>query len=61
MEEQGELGIAARYFGRAVRENPEEPMFKVHLARALVRDGRGVTRIFPTDRWPQSQSRNSPS
>ncbi len=40
MEEQGETAIAARYFGRAVRENPEEPMFKVHLARVLVQEGR---------------------
>lgn len=59
MEEQGETAIAARYFGRAVRENPEQPMFKVHLARVLVRDGRDQdARAIVEEivrRWPGSQ------
>jgi tetratricopeptide (TPR) repeat protein len=56
MEEQGEMAIAARYFGRAVRENPEEPLYKIRLARVMVQDGRGGEAIPLLEeivqRWP---------
>ncbi len=40
MQEQGEMDIAARYYARAVKERPNEPLFKVRLADVLVQSGR---------------------
>ncbi len=40
MEEKGEMELAARYYDRAVRERPNEPLFKVRLADVLLRSGR---------------------
>ncbi len=63
MEDQGEHAIAARYYARAVRENPDVAMFKVNLARALVHDGRhdDARPILQeiVQRWPDSQEATS--
>jgi tetratricopeptide (TPR) repeat protein len=40
MQESGRMDIAARYFARAARENPAEPLYSMHLADVLVRSGR---------------------
>jgi TolA-binding protein len=40
MQRKGEMDIAARYYGRAVNENPGQPLFKVRLAEVLVQSGR---------------------
>ena len=59
MEAQGEVQIAARYYARAVRENPEVALFKVRLADALMRSGRdSEARSLLNEivaRWPGSR------
>lgn len=40
MQDTGKTEVAVRYFQRASRENPSEPLFKMRLAEALVRLGR---------------------
>jgi predicted Zn-dependent protease len=40
MQDTGQTEVAARYFQRAARENPSEPLFKIRFAEALVRLGR---------------------
>jgi Flp pilus assembly protein TadD len=40
MQDTGQTEVAARYFQRAARENPSEPLFKIRLAETLVRLGR---------------------
>jgi tetratricopeptide (TPR) repeat protein len=59
MDDQGEVEIASRYYGRAARENPDVAVFKVRLADTLMRSGHGaeaqplLTEIV--NRWPGSQ------
>ena len=65
MEHKGEMDIAARYYGRAVRENPERPLFKVRLAEVLVQSGR-ETEAQPllqevVKKWPGSDEAASAS
>ncbi|MGH9797029.1 MAG: tetratricopeptide repeat protein [Candidatus Polarisedimenticolia bacterium] len=40
MQDTGQTEVAARYYERAARENPAEPLFKMRLAETLVRLGR---------------------
>lgn len=58
MQEQGEMDLAARYYARAVRENPDQAIFKVRLAEVLLQSGRD-TEAQPlmqevVKRWPGS-------
>lgn len=63
MQEQGELEIAARYYGRASRESPDVALFKVRLADVLVSSGReGEARPILQEvvkRWPGSSEAES--
>jgi len=58
MQGKGEMEIAARYFARGARENPDQPRFKVKLAEVLVESGRSqqaqpiLSEIVA--RWPGS-------
>ena len=58
MQDKGEMDLAARYYGRAVRERPDEPLFKVRLAQVLLQSGRDEeARPLLQDivnRWPGS-------
>jgi tetratricopeptide (TPR) repeat protein len=58
MREKGEMEIAARYFARGAKEQPEMPLFKVQLARTLVEAGR-VEEAQPllvevVQKWPDT-------
>ena len=63
MEAKGEMQIAARYYVRAVKENPDVALFKIRLADALMRGGR-ETDARPllnevVARWPGSREADS--
>ena len=63
MQDKGEMEIAARYYGRAVRERPDEPMFKMRLAEVLTQSGRdseaGPLLQEVVKRWPGSDEAES--
>ena len=40
MEQKGETDLAVRYYARAASESPDDPLFKVRLAGALLQEGR---------------------
>ena len=40
MQDTGQTDLAVRYYQRAARENPAEPLFKIRLAETLVLAGR---------------------
>jgi Flp pilus assembly protein TadD len=58
MEQKGETDLAVRYYARAVRERPDDPLFKVRLAGALLQEGReGEAQPLLEEvvkRWPGS-------
>lgn len=63
MQESGRMEIAARYFERAARENPGEPLFRMRLADVLVRSGREaeaepILREI-VQRWPDTPEAES--
>jgi len=59
MQDAGSLDVAVRYFQRGALERPDEPLFKVRLAEALVKVGRDVEARPILDeiveRWPGSR------
>ena len=59
MQDAGSLDVAVRYFERGAKETPDEPLFKVRLAEALVKVGREVEARPILDeiveRWPGSR------
>jgi len=63
MEAKGEMQIAARYYARAVKENPDVALFKIRLADTLMRGGREpearplLNEIVA--RWPGSREADS--
>ncbi len=63
MQEKGEMDLAARYYGRAVSERPNEPLFKVRLAEVLQQSGRdGEAQPLLQEvvkRWPRSDEAES--
>ena len=63
MQDQGETEIAVRYFGRAARENPDVPLYKIRLAEALVQGGREQDAqpvlMEIVERWPDSSEAGS--
>lgn len=58
MKDSGETEIAERYFMRGVKENPDQPLFKVKLAEVMVESGRSEKAKPILDevlaRWPGS-------
>ena len=58
MKDKGEMPIAERYFARGMRENPDQPLFRVRLAEVLLQSGRNAE-AQPlleeiVSRWPES-------
>ncbi len=63
MQEKGETDLAARYYARAVKENPDRPLFKIRLAEVLLQSGRDAE-AQPlirevVQRWPASYEATS--
>jgi Flp pilus assembly protein TadD len=56
MQDTGQPDLAVRYYQRAARENPSEPLFHMRLAEALVKVGReadaGPILKDIVNRWP---------
>jgi len=58
MQDRGQNDIAERYFARGVKENPEQPLFKVRLAEVMIETGRADSAQAllqeVVTRWPES-------